>query len=74
MAEKWFVVAKWFGFSDCARTYISILLAACLTCRHLSSPHVPLITTLNVTFLGYQEGFFLKQSCGTVVIIYGDRR
>jgi hypothetical protein len=28
--------------------------------------------TWNVTFLGYQEGFF-KQSRGTVVIIYGDR-
>jgi len=21
MVEKWYVVAKWFGFSDCARTY-----------------------------------------------------
>jgi len=29
MVEKWFVVAKWFGFSDCARTYISILLLLC---------------------------------------------
>ena len=26
MVERWFVFAKWFGFSDCARTYISVLL------------------------------------------------